>query len=521
MSEFMLDIDDMIGNPHSNTEFNFMMENSEFSLDADAMTEFPQPSLDTGLMMENPGFNFDADVASGNTQSIVKNAGNGFDVGASDKAEACQFSSNTNVMWEDRPSTNVMTGMTQFDIDMMENAEFNTGAFSMPSDSLPALENKFMLDDPLSNLDINAMSENNPFDFGTDFVWETSQADISPEVPMNGSNPTRDANASMSKRSAVNQVIRGKMFRNVVKYCTVDTLLALRLVDKRMYLAINNHVISTGLKMSDESFARELTKSPRWKRSFRGITLHYLSREERTQNLAKMLVNFAQNHAGFKPTSMSQAEIEARMVVGWRINIYLRNIYRSETRRLRNESNADATIDQPDGMENMKHLALSRFVQDVAAENCFDSLLTVMYFEIFLRSSVHYFDCDWKSASAADRRRLVWAFIHSGANFMEDIVHEMGDRMDVNRISGETQSLAENHFISRFKSMNAELLTVRETHAEELLNSMKVRICGLEDQKFKETLGAFHTFSSPRGNLNPVEISLVDSDDSLDNFMSL
>lgn len=567
------DIDDMMGDSRSNTDFNFMMENSEFNLDFDDMTELPRPNLDTRAMMEMPQFDLDSDVMIGNPQpnfdDDVMNDSQ-FNVGAFVVKEEPQTNPDTNALMgnpqpnldtefiddsqinigafvEDPqlhfgsdfmmdPQANLGTefmGNTQFDngafsmpwnsqpnIDpnmLLGNPQFNHDANAMPGDSYFNLDPNMLLENPLFNLDINGMTENHKFDLGTNLMTQNSQPIFAPNAPIQESKPKLGTGASACKHSATERLIRGKVFHKVAEHCTVKTLLALRLADKRMYRLIHNHVISTGFKNSKEQFNVALTESPRWKRSFRQIRLHYLCREHRVEELGRMLVNFARDNTGFRPSLMTQEEIEARVADGWRTNIYLRNIYRQETRRLRNDPNADVTMDQPDGMENLKQLALSRYVQDLHPEKCFDFLLTRMYFEVFLNFVVNSLGSEWRSVSAANRRRLVWAFIHTGANFTEDIFRETGECMVVNRISEEMRRQAESHFIGRFAAMNDQLLTVREAHVDELLQMMKVRICRLKDEKFKEALRAFYTFSSC-DNLDPAENSLADPNHPLERF---
>lgn len=518
------DIDDEMGDPQSNMDFDFMLENSEFNLDFDAMPEFPRHNIDTRTIMDTPQFDLDSDVMMENLQANPHSEfkdDSQINIGAFVKEDP-QLHHGTDFM---------MGPQANFGAGIMGSPKFGIGAFPMPADSQFNVDPNLLTGNPQFDFDADAMFGDSQFSLDQDMLLENPQINldtdlmtqefetmIPPNVPFQESNPNPGTGASIRKKcSAVERFIRSKVFHKVAEHCTVKTLLALRRADRRMYLLIHDHVISTGLKNSKEQFPVALTKSPRWKRSFRQMTLHYLCREHRVEELGRMLVNFACDNTGFKPAFMSQEEIEARVADGWRTNIYMRNIYRQETRRLRNDPNADVTLDQPDGMENLKNLALCRFVQDLHPEKCFDFLLTRMYFEAVLNFVVNSLGSEWRSVSAANRHRLVWAFIHTGANFTEDIFRETGGCMIVSRISEGIKRQAESHFIGRFTSMNDQLLAVREAHVEKLLQMMRVRICRLNDEKFKDALRAFYTFSSC-DNLDPAENSLADSNHPLERF---
>ncbi|KAK2761303.1 hypothetical protein FQN54_001825 [Arachnomyces sp. PD_36] len=334
-------------------------------------------------------------------------------------------------------------------------------------------------------------------DFNADFNAEPIPAPTpgpSAPIPEPIPQPNRRMGSRRRGRSAAIRLCNNQAFPKIIALCDPPTWIALRLVNKHMYTLVSDHLIETGTKMLSTPISDAERSTPRWKKSFPKSTLQFLYSKYRSRELARLMMIFARDYTEFRPTAaMSEEEIETRMAEGWYTNLTLRNIYREQTCWLRNDKEALLTIDEPDGMENLKNLNLSRDALDYSPDKCYNFLLLHKYFEAFIRLIVSGIWEDWKAISTQDRHRIKWIFIQEGANYLETVFRETGERKVLDHLSPELKVQAKTQCIDRFSAMDTELRVIREAHADELLRMLKARTGKLEDEKYKETLSEFPT----------------------------
>lgn len=454
------------------------------------LPEMSSWNFDTDIGMDIPDTNIGGDGSDSLPEMGQSNFSTDSSTGFSQSNPGSDSSGQLPGLPQSDIDPHVTTSFSQFNLDM--DASLRLPEMSMDLDVTPNLPYSYPGVDASSqqfpdfsgnNLDSELMTEHfnvKPKPYPTlriAFMWQ--------KLWRNYGKDAHKSNGTTAQR-----FLRNKLSLKVIQFCDVKTLMALRLVNRTMAHMVRDHLVSIGMEKSKLDYPEELVQSLSWRRFFRRKTLSYLCLGDRIDELTRVLVDFGFNHTGLRFMFTSQEEIKERISCGWRTNIGLRNIYRGKTRELRPDSNVNTAVDQPDEMENMKHLALSRSVKDLNPQKCFNFILARMHFENFVRFVLGN---EHTNFFIQNHHWISWIFVHEGARFTEDVLHASGKDKIVN-ISPETRRQAEALFIERSAAMDAGLLATREAHAEELLMTMRFCVCRSGEQGLIQALREYHAF---------------------------
>ena len=321
------------------------------------------------------------------------------------------------------------------------------------------------------------------------------------------------AGSPVGEASAAERFFRNTVALHVVRYIDPRTILSLRCINKPLNILVNDYVIFMGARRSGRTDI-DISKAPLQRRAgFSTKLLRQICEKYRANQLTTILVNFAKIKSDFIPTTMGFDEVIERVKEGWCINFKLRELYKEDDKKVMSSNYTSRMMREhglgTEDLEYMMQASQRDYIDNLSAEECFNFLMTRMYFEIYILSAMPEEVGSWMADGGKNRQQIVWFFIHHGARYIEDFWNLRNDPTLPDNVTLQMLEEADASFMRHLEGLYVNHRQAQEAFVQEISSKIRTRVLETNNNEFKKTMKELYIVIT-KGH--PIAAKVVQSD---------